>query len=305
MAFPVRYLLFSPQSKSKRGEVFNTSLANTLMSNAPTLFEEEPADRKVTSSDDAEASVIIEQNDCISFLDSLEENSVDVITTDPAYSGMNQHLQLGEGRIVGEYAKAGEDGRWFEEFRDTEENYERFLTACKRVLNDQGHLYIMFDSYSLLSLGDLVRKHFDVKNIIVWDKVNWGMGHYYRRRHEFVLFATNGNTRKLRNQSFPDVWRFKRIYNAPYSTQKPVELFQTMIYASAETGYTVCDPFLGSGSAAIATIENNCHFIGCDIAKEAIKLAKERVDKYQHTGKDSLQPKSASIKGEKVFWKET
>lgn len=276
------------------------------MSDTPTLFANEIPSQKNGLENKRDVEVAIERDDCMSFLEGLPSGSVDVLTTDPAYSGMNQHLQLGEGRIVGKYADAGEqNGKWFEEFRDTEENYRRFLEACKHALSARGHLYIMFDSYSMLSLGDLVREYFDVKNIIVWDKVNWGMGHYYRRRHEFILFATNGNTRKLRNQSFPDVWRFKRIYRAPYSTQKPVELFQAMVYASTEKGYTVCDPFLGSGSAAIASIKNECRFVGCDISMEAIDLARERVDVYRRTGKDPLQPKPASIKGGKVFWKES
>ena len=49
--------------------------------------------------------VVLHQQDAIRFLKSLESNSVDLIVTDPAYSGMNQHLQLGKGRIVGEYTK--------------------------------------------------------------------------------------------------------------------------------------------------------------------------------------------------------
>ena len=138
----------------------------------------------------------------------------------------------------------------------------------------------MFDSYSLLSLGSLVRDFFDVKNLITWDKVNFGMGHYYRRRHEYIIFATNGNTRKIRNRSFPDVWRFKRLYRSEYPTQKPVELFQTMIFASAESGFVVCDPFLGSGSSAIAAIKNNCNFLGCDISSEAIELSSKRIQQH-------------------------
>lgn len=49
-------------------------------------------------------AVSIYQDDAISFLRRLPSNSVDVIVTDPAYSGMNNMLQLGEGRIVGKYA---------------------------------------------------------------------------------------------------------------------------------------------------------------------------------------------------------
>ncbi len=248
--------------------------------------------------------ICLKQDDCIHFLQSLPGSSVDLIVTDPAYSGMNNRLQLGRGRIVGKYSDKGTDnGKWFTEFEDSEENYRLFLAECKRVLRKTtGHIYIMFDSYSLLSLGALAREYFDVKNLITWDKVNIGMGHYYRRRHEYILFATNGNTRKLRNQSFPDVWRFKRIARAKYVTQKPVELFQTMIYASAEEGFTVCDPFMGSGSAAIAAIKNKCSFIGCDIAEKAVTLAQKRVELFLETGQDPLQPKPAAVSGEKVFW---
>lgn len=248
--------------------------------------------------------ICIKQDDAISFLQGLPTNSVQLIVTDPAYSGMNSRLKLGKGRIVGKYNDRGtENGKWFEEFEDSPDNYHRFLSECSRVLsNDVGHIYIMFDSYSLLSLGLLVREHFEVKNLITWDKVNIGMGHYFRRRHEYVVFATNGNNRKLRNQRFPDVWRFKRIYRAKYSTQKPVELFQAMIFASTEPGFTVCDPFLGSGSSAIAAIKNGCNFLGCDTASDAVSVSMTRVEKYLQDGIDILQPAAASLPDEKVFW---
>jgi site-specific DNA-methyltransferase (adenine-specific) len=248
--------------------------------------------------------ITIYQNDVISFLENLPDESVDLIVTDPAYSGMNNKLKLGSGRIVGKYADKGKDnGKWFGEFTDTEENYGKFLTECKRVLKKStGHIYLMFDSYSLLSLGNIVRKHFDVKNIITWDKVNIGMGHYYRRRHEYVIFATNGNTRKIRNRKFPDVWRFKRIHMSKYPTQKPVEVFQAMIHASSEKDFTVCDPFLGSASSAIASIKNNCNFIGCDIADKSMEITDLRITEYLESGIDNLQLKSMAV-DDKIFWK--
>jgi hypothetical protein len=74
----------------------------------------------------------IEQADCLAFLASLPDRSVDVITTDPAYSGMNQHMSFGRGRIVGRYADADND-RWFTEFRDDPATFVTFLatsTSC-------------------------------------------------------------------------------------------------------------------------------------------------------------------------------
>jgi site-specific DNA-methyltransferase (adenine-specific) len=250
-----------------------------------------------------ENTVSIYQDDAISFLEKLPSNSIDLIVTDPAYSGMNNKLQLGKGRIVGKYSEKGkENGKWFGEFEDTEENYTKFLTECKRVLKKStGHIYIMFDSYSLLSLGSVVRKYFEVKNLITWDKVNIGMGHYFRRRHEYIMFATNDNTRKIKNRKFPDVWRFKRIHNSDYPTQKPVEVFQAMIYASSENGFTVCDPFIGSASSAIAAIKNKCNFIGCDISDKAIEISTTRITEYIKSGNDLLQKNSMAVE-ENIFW---
>ncbi len=236
----------------------------------------------------------LRQADCLEFLRELPDASVDLIVTDPAYSGMNQHLKLGRGRIVGDYnggREAETSGKWFREFHDNPETFRVLLAECHRVLRDDRHLYLMFDSYSFLSLAPLVREQFAVKNVITWDKVNLGMGHYFRRRHELILFASKGK-RPLARRDLPDVWRIKRLGRAPYPTQKPVELFELMIVASAAPGFTVCDPFMGSGSAALAALRQGCGFLGCDTSESAVDLARVRVEGYLRTGTDSLQPKS-------------
>ena len=243
------------------------------------------------------------QDDCISFLSKLPDESVDVIITDPAYSGMNQKMKFGNGRIVGHYQKE-ENGKWFKEFHDTEENYKKLLEECKRVMTKNSHIYIMFDSFSLLTLAPLIREYFDVKNVITWDKVNLGMGHYFRRRHEFILFATKGH-KKLNSKALPDVWRFKRIHRGIYPTQKPVEVFEAMLVGSVENNknLVICDPFIGSGSAAIAALKKGCVFIGADNDKKSVEVSKERITYFKRTGEDKYQPKEAHIKGEKIFWR--
>lgn len=230
----------------------------------------------------------LEVNDALNFIKSLPDKSVDLIITDPAYSGMNQMLKLGRGKIIGEYKNKGDGNNWFEEFHDSKENYFHLLTEFYRVMKDNRHVYIMFDSYSLLSLGHLVREIFNVKNVIVWDKINIGMGHYFRRRHEFILFASKGK-RNLNSKSIPDVWRIKRIVRASYPTQKPTEVFEMMIRSSADRDFVVCDPFLGSGSSAIAALRCGCKFIGCDISEISVRIASDRVQEYLTNGDDVLQ----------------
>jgi site-specific DNA-methyltransferase (adenine-specific) len=247
------------------------------------------------------ASVV--QSDCLAFLQSLPDASVDLIATDPAYSGMNRHLLLGRGRIVGDYRKAGgEDQKWFTEFQDDPDTFRLLLGQFHRVLKDQRHLYVMFDSFSLLTLGHLVRERFDVKNLIVWDKMLLGMGHHFRRRHELVLFASKGK-RPLTRRDLPDVWRIRRIARAPYPTQKPVEVFEAMLCASVTPGFTVCDPFAGSGSAAIAALRQGCHFIGADISPRACRLANDRIARFSAEGWDPLQPEAAEDHHQLPFWR--
>jgi site-specific DNA-methyltransferase (adenine-specific) len=229
----------------------------------------------------------IEQADCLDFLAGLEDCSIDCIVTDPAYSGMNQHMQFGHGRIVGRYHEPG-NSRWFQEFRDDPSTFAHLLDECRRVLRPDRHIYVMFDSFSLLSLGALLREHFRVKGLIVWDKVDIGMGHYFRRRHELVVFAAKGQ-RRLSRRDLSDVWRIKRIHRAAYPTQKPVELFSRMLAGSVEPGMLVCDPFCGSGSSAVAALAAGCGFTGADISGPAVDLARERCTVYTATRTDPLE----------------
>lgn len=238
----------------------------------------------------ANQRVSIFKDDAISFLKSLPSGSVDVITTDPAYSGMNQKLKLGHGKIIGKYKDAGkEDAKWFEEFHDTEENYKTFLRECFRVMKDNRHIYIMFDSFSLLTLAHIAREIFEVKNLLCWDKANIGLGHYFRRRHEFILFASKGK-RPLNSKSLPDVWKIKRVVRSDYPTQKPTEVFELMLKGSANKDFVVCDPFLGSGSAAIAAIKYDCKFLGCDISDKSMAFSRDRIENYFQTNIDKNQP---------------
>jgi site-specific DNA-methyltransferase (adenine-specific) len=240
-----------------------------------------------------EAPYEVQAEDCLKFLRGLPSASVDLIVTDPAYSGMNQHLQLGRGRIVGVYRAAGQAGaKWFTEFHDDPETYRIFLQECHRVLREDRHIYIMFDSFSMLTLAPLVREVFSVKNILVWDKVNMGMGHYFRRRHELILFASKGH-RKLRTRDRSDVITAKRIYRAAYPTQKPVAVFDAMVQPSVEPGFVVCDPFVGAGAAGIAALKADCAFMGADLSRRAVSITRWRLDTFAATGDDPLEGPNA------------
>lgn len=76
--------------------------------------------------------------------------------------------------------------------------YTQLFRECYRVLRPDRYAHLLLSSQALLELGPLFAAIFPVKNLIVWDKVNPGFRHYFRHRHESILFACNG----LRGQNW-------------------------------------------------------------------------------------------------------
>ena len=48
-------------------------------------------------------------------------------------------------------------------------------------------------------------------------------------------------------------------------------------------GQTICDPFLGGGTTAIAALERGCTFVGFDVESECIATTGERIDEWRNT----------------------
>src|SRR3989344_7669924 len=80
---------------------------------------------------------------------------------------------------------------------------------------------------------------------------------------------------------FSDVWTDIDFYKEDrnHSTQKPLKLIERLVIASSNEGDIVLDPFLGSGSTAIASKKLNRKFIGIEVDKEYCKFAEERLKK--------------------------
>jgi len=70
-------------------------------------------------------------------------------------------------------------------------------------------------------------------------------------------------------------------YNRNHSATFPVALPAWFIKLFTAPGDTVLDPFIGSGTTAVAAIELGRYFIGIDINESFVKLADERVANTQ------------------------
>jgi site-specific DNA-methyltransferase (adenine-specific) len=62
-----------------------------------------------------------------------------------------------------------------------------------------------------------------------------------------------------------------------YPAEKPVRVSEILIAQSSQPGDTVADPFMGSGSVGVATLQAGCRFLGNDLNPEAVRLAGARL----------------------------
>lgn len=211
--------------------------------------------------------------DCLIELENLEDGSIDIVITDPPYgidyssnrSQFNNHVA-----------------------KETIENDDSLLIAgqllwktceiLQRKTKSDAHIYIFcsWKNYSLFE--DVISKHFDIKNMIVWDKGNHGTGDLegsWGNRHELIIFATKGK-RKI-NKRKADIIAVSKVNtsDAIHPTQKPEQLIKELLQVSAQPADTVCDPFIGSGSTIKACIEyGNLNYIGIELDKERFEKAK-------------------------------
>lgn len=79
----------------------------------------------------------------------------------------------------------------------------------------------------------------------------------------------------------------KKLYNHP--TIKPLEIIQNLIINSSTEGDIVLDPFLGSGTTAVASKMLNRQYIGFEINKDYFEIAQKRIDNTLNiTNEDKL-----------------
>jgi len=131
-------------------------------------------------------------------------------------------------------------------------------------------------------------EHIPFKQMIVWDKGPMGMGHHYRRSYEVILVAQkNGaackwydTTKRVENIIRPqDKFAPKIIPNEKqHPTVKPVGLMEFFCKLHTETGDTVLDPFLGSGTTAVACEQLGRKWIGIEIDEKYCEIAAKRID---------------------------
>lgn len=211
-------------------------------------------------------------DDAVAWLRSLSAASVNLLITDPAYESLEKHRSKGTTTRL-KHSKASSND-WFAIFPNA--RFAELFAEVYRVLAANSHFYMMCDSETMFVAKPLAEAAgFKFWKPIIWDKQRIGMGYHYRCRYEVVLFFEKGK-RKLNDLGIPDVLAVPRVHNG-YPTEKPVELNRLLIGQSTQPGEVVADPFMGSGSAGVASVGLGRVFLGNDLCQEAVGIAAGRL----------------------------
>jgi DNA modification methylase len=212
----------------------------------------------------------IYNGDCIEYIKTIKDKSIDCLITDPPY-GVDIQFGAYDNQLS---RKIENDGK----IEDALVLLDEMLINVKTKLKDDAHIYIFCNWKIYPQFNEIISKHFQIKNLIIWDKLFMGMGDLkgnYSSSYEMIVFA-GGNREFLTRPKNIIQCRFsdERFHN----TQKPVELIKQLIENSTNVNETVFDPFLGSGSTVVAAKEMKRNFIGCEIDEQNYKITLKRLE---------------------------
>ena len=240
--------------------------------------------------------------DCVAGMQQMDENTIDLIVTDPPFA-------IDFKAVRGNYNRTS--SRVLEGYNEVKkEDYYQFtagwMEQAWRILKPGGSMYV-FSGWNNLKdiLTALDELGFITVNHIIW-KYQFGVvtrrkfvsSHYHclfvckddkeRKFYPFARFTKEDkdeNGRSLHYRDKEDVWTIKREYwtgDHKTPTKLPRELIEKILSYSSTKGDVVCDPFLGSGQVAFISRLMQRRFIGFEINKEYHDFAKARLDSGQY-----------------------
>lgn len=222
----------------------------------------------------------IKRGDCLELIKEIPDNSIDLIIADPPYqidntntgckSELSKRFQKTNDQIQNSSLTNGFDTAILDEM----------VRVMKKI-----NIYIWCNGKQIPMYLDYFVKdkkcNFD---ILIWNKTNATplFSNKYLTDKEYCLYFKKGGYCKP--NSYVDARtvfyqpiniKDKKKYKHP--TIKPLNIIETLIRNSSKEGEVVLDPFLGSGTTAVAAINENRKYIGFELNEEFFNIAQNRI----------------------------
>jgi DNA modification methylase len=229
----------------------------------------------------------------------MDGKQAEMVFTDPPYNVRIDGHVSGLGRVRHrEFAMASG------EMNDAE--FTTFLeTAFRQVAASSTDGAIHFICMDWRHVGETLRAgnavYSELKNLVVWNKTNGGMGSFYRSKHELVFVWKNGTAPHVNNFELgqhgryrTNVWDYAGVNTmragrseelAMHPTVKPVAMVADAIKDCSRRKGIILDPFLGSGTTVIAAEKTGRQARGIEIDPGYVDVTIRRWQAY--TGKSA------------------
>lgn len=224
--------------------------------------------------------------DCIEVMQEMPKESVDLIVTSPPYNLKNS---------TGNGMKDGRGGKWanaklvegYSNYDDCMPHDEyalwqrNCLTEMMRLLKSDGAIF--YNHKWRVQGGLLQDRHdiiegFPVRQVIIWQRkggINFNPGYFLPTYEVIYLIAKPDFKLVPKANAHGDIWQFTQEMNNPHPAPFPVHLIERIV--SSTEAEIVLDPFMGSGTTAIAALRHDRKYIGIDVAPEYCEMAEKRI----------------------------
>ncbi|MFZ4165873.1 site-specific DNA-methyltransferase [Brevundimonas sp. NPDC058933] len=255
---------------------------------------------------------VILRGDCIEVLKGLPDKSVDMVFADPPYN-----LQLGGDLLRPDNSKVDAvDDEWdkFDSFAAYDAFTRAWLGECRRVLKDEGSLWVIGSYHNIFRLGSAMQDlGFWVLNDIIWRKSNPMpnfKGTRFTNAHETLIWAAKSREQKRYTFNYDALKAFnedtqmrsdwtlalctgnERLKDEngdkAHPTQKPEALLHRVILSASRVGDVILDPFFGTGTTGAAAKRLGRRFIGIERDEGYAKVAEKRIKAVIPTAPEDL-----------------
>ncbi|MCZ6636667.1 MAG: site-specific DNA-methyltransferase [Alphaproteobacteria bacterium] len=238
--------------------------------------------------------------DAVEIMNCLKEGTADMIFADPPYN-----LQL-QGELVrpNNTRVDGVDAGWdkFADFQAYDDFTRAWLTAARRVLKDDGTLWVIGSYHNIYRVGAILQDlGFWILNDVIWHKSNPMpnfRGKRFTNAHETLLWCSKSQRQKGYTFNYQAMkaanedlqmrsdWiiplcsgseRLKENGVKAHPTQKPEALLHRVILSSTNVGDVVLDPFFGTGTSGAVAKKLGRGFIGIERDPGYGALAEKRL----------------------------
>ena len=216
----------------------------------------------------------------------IPDGSIDLVVTSPPYNLKNS---------TGNGMKDGRGGKWsnaalidgYSHYHDNmpHDDYVKWQRECLaemlRIIPEDGAIFYNHKwrvQAGLLQDRNDITSGFPVRQIIIWRRkggINFNPGYFLPTYEVIYLIAKSKFKLAKKANAHGDIWEFGQESKNKHPAPFPVELIERII--SSTNADTILDPFMGSGTTALAAQNLARKFVGIDISPEYCQMAEERL----------------------------